>query len=30
MKVAARILELLRDERVPSGSRIEAQSWRAA
>jgi len=28
--VAARILELLRDERVPSGSRVEAQSWRAA
>jgi NAD(P)-dependent dehydrogenase (short-subunit alcohol dehydrogenase family) len=28
--VARRILELLRDERVPSGSRIEAQSWRAA
>jgi NAD(P)-dependent dehydrogenase (short-subunit alcohol dehydrogenase family) len=29
-QVAARILELLRDERVASGSRIEAQSWRAA
>ena len=28
--VAARILELLRDERVPTGSRVEAQSWRAA
>jgi NAD(P)-dependent dehydrogenase (short-subunit alcohol dehydrogenase family) len=28
--VAARILELLRDERPPSGSRVEAQSWRAA
>jgi NAD(P)-dependent dehydrogenase (short-subunit alcohol dehydrogenase family) len=28
--VAARILELLRDERVANGSRIEAQSWRAA
>jgi NAD(P)-dependent dehydrogenase (short-subunit alcohol dehydrogenase family) len=28
--VARRILELLRDERVPSGSRVEAQSWRAA
>jgi NAD(P)-dependent dehydrogenase (short-subunit alcohol dehydrogenase family) len=29
-EVAARILELLRDERVASGSRVEAQSWRAA
>jgi NAD(P)-dependent dehydrogenase (short-subunit alcohol dehydrogenase family) len=29
-QVAARILELLRDESVPSGSRVEAQSWRAA
>jgi NAD(P)-dependent dehydrogenase (short-subunit alcohol dehydrogenase family) len=29
-QVAERILELLRDERVASGSRIEAQSWRAA
>lgn len=29
-QVAARILELLRDERVPSGSRVEAQSGRAA
>jgi NAD(P)-dependent dehydrogenase (short-subunit alcohol dehydrogenase family) len=28
--VAARIVELLRDSRVPSGSRIEAQSWKAA
>jgi NAD(P)-dependent dehydrogenase (short-subunit alcohol dehydrogenase family) len=28
--VAARIVELLRDEAVPSGSRIEAQRWRAA
>ena len=28
--VAARILALLRDERVPNGSRIEAQSWSAA
>ncbi|MES1184163.1 MAG: SDR family oxidoreductase [Myxococcales bacterium] len=28
--VAARVLELLRDERVPSGSRVEAQTWRAA
>ena len=28
--VAARILALLRDERVTSGSRIEAQSWSAA
>ena len=28
--VARRILELLCDERVPSGSRVEAQSWRAA
>jgi NAD(P)-dependent dehydrogenase (short-subunit alcohol dehydrogenase family) len=28
--VAARILELLCDENVPSGSRVEAQSWRAA
>jgi NAD(P)-dependent dehydrogenase (short-subunit alcohol dehydrogenase family) len=27
--VAGRILEILRDERVPSGSRVEAQSWRA-
>lgn len=29
-QVAARILELLRDEHVPSGSRVEAQSGRAA
>jgi NAD(P)-dependent dehydrogenase (short-subunit alcohol dehydrogenase family) len=29
-QVAARIVELLRDGSVPSGSRIEAQSWRAA
>ena len=29
-QVAARILALLRDERVTSGSRIEAQSWSAA
>jgi NAD(P)-dependent dehydrogenase (short-subunit alcohol dehydrogenase family) len=29
-EVAARILALLRDERVPNGSRIEAQSWSAA
>ena len=29
-QVAARIIELLRDGSVPSGSRIEAQSWRAA
>ena len=29
-EVAARILALLRDGRVPSGSRVEAQSWRAA
>jgi NAD(P)-dependent dehydrogenase (short-subunit alcohol dehydrogenase family) len=28
--VAARIVELLRDDSVASGSRIEAQSWRAA
>lgn len=28
--VAARIVELLRDGSLPSGSRIEAQSWRAA
>jgi NAD(P)-dependent dehydrogenase (short-subunit alcohol dehydrogenase family) len=28
--VAARILQLLRDGSVPSGSRIEAQSWRPA
>ena len=28
--VAARILALLRDERVPSGSRVEAQNWSAA
>jgi NAD(P)-dependent dehydrogenase (short-subunit alcohol dehydrogenase family) len=28
--VAARIIEVLRDARVVSGSRIEAQSWRAA
>jgi NAD(P)-dependent dehydrogenase (short-subunit alcohol dehydrogenase family) len=28
--VAARIVELLRDSRVPSGSRVEAQSWKAA
>lgn len=28
--VAARILELLGDERVPTGSRIEAQTWSAA
>jgi NAD(P)-dependent dehydrogenase (short-subunit alcohol dehydrogenase family) len=28
--VAARILELLRDGSVPSGSRVEAQRWRAA
>lgn len=28
--VAACILELLRDESVPSGSRVEAQGWRAA
>ena len=28
--VAQRIVELLRDESVASGSRIEAQSWRAA
>ncbi len=27
--VAARIIELLRDSSVPSGSRVEAQSWRA-
>jgi len=27
--VAARILALLRDERVPSGSRVEARSWSA-
>ena len=29
-RVAARILALLRDERVASGSRIEAQNWSAA
>jgi NAD(P)-dependent dehydrogenase (short-subunit alcohol dehydrogenase family) len=29
-QVAARILELIRDTRVASGSRVEAQSWRAA
>jgi NAD(P)-dependent dehydrogenase (short-subunit alcohol dehydrogenase family) len=29
-QVATRIIELLRDGRVPSGSRVEAQSWRAA
>src|SRR6185436_2315327 len=29
-QVAARILELLRSESVASGSRVEAQSWRAA
>jgi NAD(P)-dependent dehydrogenase (short-subunit alcohol dehydrogenase family) len=28
--VAARILALVRDSTVPSGSRVEAQSWRAA
>lgn len=28
--VAARILELVRDRSVPSGSRVEAQSWRAS
>lgn len=28
--VAARIVELLRDDKVASGSRVEAQSWRAA
>jgi NAD(P)-dependent dehydrogenase (short-subunit alcohol dehydrogenase family) len=28
--VAARVVELLRDSTVPSGSRVEAQSWRAA
>jgi len=28
--VAARIIALLRDTTVPSGSRVEAQSWRAA
>lgn len=28
--VAARIIEVLRDTRVASGSRVEAQSWRAA
>lgn len=28
--VAARIVELLHDERVPSGSRVEAQNWKAA
>jgi NAD(P)-dependent dehydrogenase (short-subunit alcohol dehydrogenase family) len=29
-QVAARILDLLRDSSVPSGSRVETQSWRAA
>lgn len=29
-QVAARIVELLRADSVPSGSRVEAQSWRAA
>ena len=28
--VAARIIALVRDSTVPSGSRVEAQSWRAA
>jgi len=29
-RVASLIIELIRDERVVTGSRIEAQSWRAA
>jgi NAD(P)-dependent dehydrogenase (short-subunit alcohol dehydrogenase family) len=29
MQVAARIIELLRSDSVPSGARVEAQSWRA-